>query len=61
MWPDPKVFADAHFVRDSGQNPCPPLLEIFRSYCICLIKCCDLTLAMITGEDYCEVCLPDIA
>ena len=57
LWPEPKRLSDASFHRGSSfLCPSPSLLQdVFRPYCIGLVKCCDLILSMIMGQHYYEV------
>lgn len=56
LWPDPSNLHDAQFSRDPHVISANPNLHIlFRSYCLGLIKSCDLVLAMVTSQHYYEV------
>jgi N-alpha-acetyltransferase 35, NatC auxiliary subunit len=55
LWPDPKQISDAHFLRPNAARQPSGVEEILRAYCLGLIKCCDLVLAMIASQHYYEV------
>ncbi|KEF54716.1 uncharacterized protein A1O9_09158 [Exophiala aquamarina CBS 119918] len=56
LWPEPKTLSDAKFHRDvSGtQADASILTVILEPFCLALIKCCDLVLAMISEQHYYE-------
>ena len=54
LWPDPKQLDDAQFDRTSSAK-LSSAHQILRAYCLALVKCCDLVLAMVTSQHYYEV------
>ncbi|KAK6384945.1 N-alpha-acetyltransferase, non-catalitic subunit [Exophiala oligosperma] len=56
LWPEPKRLADARFFREhSPAIPSSSLLEnVFRPFCLGMIKACDLVLEMVMGSHYYE-------
>ena len=57
LWPEPKTLADCRFTEDPSISAGNPLLHlVFRSYCLALIKACDLVRDAVTGQHFYEVC-----
>jgi hypothetical protein len=57
LWPEPKTLADCRFTADPSISAGNPLLHLaFRSYCLALIKACDLVRVAVTGQHFYEVC-----
>ena len=55
LWPEPKCQEDAQFYRGKFQLHIEPLLHVvLRSYCIGVIKCCDLVIRKLQTQDYYE-------
>ncbi|KAF2755619.1 hypothetical protein EJ05DRAFT_108735 [Pseudovirgaria hyperparasitica] len=54
LWPPSDCLSDAQFYRGIRPMGLHPLLDVLRSYCIALIKCCDLTIEKVTSRDYYE-------
>lgn len=55
LWPDPKVLEQARFERDRIPGPGNELLHlVLRSYCLGLVKCCDLVRRTIISKHYYE-------
>ncbi|KIW28902.1 uncharacterized protein PV07_04757 [Cladophialophora immunda] len=56
LWPQPKQFSDACFWRDhpSTRDASSLLHAVFQSYCVGLIKCCDLVLSMVASQHFYE-------
>lgn len=58
LWPDPQQIQEAHFLRSSDPDLAPSLSqELLRAYCLGVVKCVDLVLAMVTSQHYYEVSL----
>lgn len=56
LWPDPIKLQEARFSSSIDvQNADPLLHQVFRSYCLGLVKSCDLVLGMVTSQHYYEV------
>jgi hypothetical protein len=57
LWPEPKRLSDARFFRKEPlTSRLPSLLEdVFRPYCLALVKACDLVLGMVMSQHYYEV------
>lgn len=56
LWPEPKTLEQAQFYRHGDQRQGNPMVNIvLRSFCIGLIKTCDLVLNRISSEHYYEV------
>ena len=55
LWPEPKSREDIQFYRGRLQSHAEPLLHVvLRSYCIGVIKCCDLVIKKLQIQDYYE-------
>ncbi|OAP57826.1 hypothetical protein AYL99_08564 [Fonsecaea erecta] len=56
LWPQPKQLSEACFWRDRrSTRDVPSLLNtVFQSYCVGLIKCCDLVLSMVASQHFYE-------
>ncbi|KAF2731433.1 Mak10-domain-containing protein [Polyplosphaeria fusca] len=56
LWPEPRTLEQAQFYRGPIPDERRPglMLEVLRSYCLALVKCCDFVIAKITGRDYFE-------
>jgi N-alpha-acetyltransferase 35, NatC auxiliary subunit len=55
LWPEPKALDDASFSANPSEVEVDPLLhQVFRSYCLALIKSCDLVHIMVTSQHYYE-------
>jgi N-alpha-acetyltransferase 35, NatC auxiliary subunit len=56
LWPEPKALIDSRFTADQEISARHPLLHLaFRSYCLALIKACDLARDTVTGQHFYEV------
>jgi hypothetical protein len=56
LWPEPKTLADSRFTTEQERSARDPLLQLaFRSYCLALIKACDLVRDTVTGQHFYEV------
>ncbi len=57
LWPEPQRLSDARFhLEDAAIVQSTSLLEdVFRPFCLALVKACDLVLAMIGSQHYYEV------
>lgn len=59
LWPEPKSLAESSFTKDLDGFASNPLLHLaFRSYCLALIKACDLVRDMVTSQHFYEVSFP---
>ncbi|KAI1614818.1 Mak10 subunit, NatC N-terminal acetyltransferase-domain-containing protein [Exophiala viscosa] len=56
LWPEPKRLPNTRFDRNASAIVHKPSLleDVFRPFCLGLVKCCDLVLAMITSQHYYE-------
>ncbi|KAJ9504378.1 N-alpha-acetyltransferase, non-catalitic subunit [Exophiala xenobiotica] len=56
LWPEPKRLSDARFFRKEPLTSRPPSLleDVFRPYCLALVKACDLVLGMVMSQHYYE-------
>ena len=61
LWPEPKVLEESRFTASPAISASAPLLHIvFRSYCLALIKACDLIREMVTSQHFYEVRCTDL-
>ena len=55
LWPAPKTLERASFARDGRYTEHDLLNVVLRSYCLALIKTCDIVHEKISRETYYEV------
>lgn len=54
LWPDPKSLEECTFTRGQAVQALPLAQKILRTYCLLIIKTCDLVLGMVTSQHYYE-------
>lgn len=54
LWPDPKSLTDCHFYRGEPPAGDRPILNVLRTYCIGLIKCCGITVKIVLNSHFFE-------